>query len=104
MRLESIMQLMEQSGHWRKARVLRTKDCMANLSEADRLVRLARLGLKISRASYYLYLASAHAFVAGALSVKKTAKLPDADILKSSGACLIEVATSYIARLQSGPV
>ncbi|KAB7767611.1 hypothetical protein [Xanthomonas maliensis] len=68
MRVESIVQCMEQTGRWKEARVLRTEYCMASLSEADRLARMARLGLKISRASYYAYLASAHAFVAGALS------------------------------------
>ncbi|MBB3759230.1 hypothetical protein [Xanthomonas arboricola] len=68
MRVESIVQCMERTGRWKEARVLRTEYCMASLSEADRLARMARLGLKISRASYYAYLASAHAFVAGALS------------------------------------
>lgn len=75
MRLESIVQRMEQSGRWKEARVLRTEYCMAGLSEADRLARLARLGLRISRASYYSYLASAHAFVAGALSVGQDIKV-----------------------------
>ena len=48
---------------------------MASLSESDRLARMARLGIKISRATYYSYLSSAHAYVAGALhfSAKKVA-------------------------------
>lgn len=75
MRLESIVQRMEQSGRWKEARVLRTEYCMASLSEADRLARLARLGLKISRASYYAYLGSAHAFVAGALLFAVTSEV-----------------------------
>ncbi|RWU12449.1 hypothetical protein [Xanthomonas phaseoli] len=68
MRVESIVQCMERTGRWKEARVLRTEYCLAGMSEGDRLARMARLGLRISRASYYAYLASAHAFVAGALS------------------------------------
>lgn len=68
MRVESIVQYMERTGRWKEARVLRAEYCMGKLSEADRLARMSRLGLKISRASYYAYLASAHAFVAGALT------------------------------------
>ncbi|MEA9739314.1 hypothetical protein VDF74_10035 [Xanthomonas campestris pv. raphani] len=75
MRLEYIVQVMEQSGRWKEARVLRTEYCMASLSEADRLAHLARLGLKISRASCNLYLASAHAFVAGASSIEQKSKV-----------------------------
>lgn len=67
MRVESIVQCMESTGRWKEARVLRAEYCMGKLSESDRLSRMSRLGLKISRASYYSYLASAHAFVAGAL-------------------------------------
>ncbi|WP_267116481.1 hypothetical protein [Xanthomonas sacchari] len=66
-RVESIVRGMERSGRWKEARVLRTEYFLAGLTESDRLARMARLGLKISRASYYAYLASAHAFVAGAL-------------------------------------
>ncbi|MBB3843558.1 hypothetical protein FHT13_001121 [Xanthomonas arboricola] len=64
---------MERTGRWKEARVLRAEHCMGKLSEADRLARMSRLGLKISRASYYSYsyLAVAHAFVAGALTFSK---------------------------------
>ena len=68
MRVESVVQRMEATGRWKEARVLRTEYFMAALPEADRLARLARMGLKISRASYYAYLASARAFAEGALS------------------------------------
>ena len=66
--LESIVQTMEQSGRWKQARVLRAEYFMASLSEPVRLTKLRRLGLPISRASYYVYLRDAHTFVAGALS------------------------------------
>lgn len=66
--LERIVQTMEQSGRWKEARVLRAEYFMAELSEPVRLTRLRRLGLPVSRTSYYVYLAAARAFVAGALS------------------------------------
>lgn len=67
MRVESIVQRMAQTGRWKEARVLRTEFYMANLPETDKLACLARMGTSISRASYYAYLASAKAFVEGAL-------------------------------------
>lgn len=67
--LERIVQTMEQSGRWKEARVLRAEYFLAAKPEAVRLAGLRRLGLSISRASYYIYLDAAHAFVAGALAV-----------------------------------
>ncbi len=62
MRVEMVGQRMEVIGRWKEVRVLRTEYFMACLAEADRLLRLSRLG------SLRAYLASAHAFVEGALS------------------------------------
>lgn len=67
MRIESIVQRMAQAGRWKEAKVLRTEYFMAGLPEAEKLACLARKGTSISRASYYAYLASAKAFVEGAL-------------------------------------
>jgi hypothetical protein len=66
--LENIVQTMEKSGRWKEARVLRAEYFMATSSEAIRLAKLRRLGLIVSRASYYIYLKSARDFVAGALT------------------------------------
>lgn len=68
--IERIVQTMEASGRWKEARVLRAQYFMPGLPEAMRLARLRRRGLGISRAAYYIYLETAHAFVAGALSVR----------------------------------
>ena len=66
--LERIVQAMEQSGRWKEARVLRAEYFMAALPEPLRLSKLRRLGLALSRASYYIYLDAARAYVSGALS------------------------------------
>jgi hypothetical protein len=66
--LEDIVKAMETSGRWKEARVLRTEYFLASLPEKLRLNQLRRMGLIVSRASYYIYLESARAFVAGALA------------------------------------
>lgn len=66
--VERIVQALEQSGRWKEARVLRAEYFMPGLAEPERISRLKRLGLSISRTSYYVYLDAGHAFVAGALS------------------------------------
>lgn len=66
--LERIVQAMEACGRWKEARVLRAEYFMASSSESARLAKLRRLGLALSRTSYYVYLESARAFVAGALA------------------------------------
>lgn len=66
--IEAIVQAMEQSGRWKEARVLRAECFLAALSEVERIQRLTRLGLPMSRTSYYVFLASARSFVAGALT------------------------------------
>lgn len=66
--IERIVRAMEDCGRWREARVLRAEYYMAGVPEAERLQRLARIGLRMSRTSYYAFLGSARAFVLGALS------------------------------------
>lgn len=65
--VDRILGRMEACGRWKECRVLRTEFLLAGLSEADRLAFLSRLGLRISRASYYAYLSSARAYLDGAL-------------------------------------
>lgn len=66
--IEHIVRRMEQSGRWRESRVLRAEYFMAGLCEAERLHRLSRIGLTMSRTAYYVYLGSARAFVLGAIA------------------------------------
>jgi hypothetical protein len=66
--IEIAVQTMEQTGRWKEARVLRAEYFLAAQPEALRLTRLKRLGLSMSRTSYYVYLDAARAFIAGALS------------------------------------
>jgi hypothetical protein len=66
--IECIVRRMEQSGRWRESRVLRCEYFCVALTESERLQRLRGIGLPMSRTSYYAYLASARAFLAGALS------------------------------------
>ena len=66
--IERIVQAMEQSGRWKEARVLRAEFFMSGLSEAERLERLSRIGVGISRANYYVFLRTALAFMAGAMT------------------------------------
>jgi hypothetical protein len=73
--LERIVQAMEQSGRWKEARVLRAEYFMATLPETVRLAKLRRLGVPVSRTSYYVYLDAARAFVSGALSRRDHATL-----------------------------
>lgn len=66
--IERIVDRMEQLGRWKESRVLRAEYFCAGLTEAERLQRLRRLGLSVSRTSYYVYLDAAGVFVLGALS------------------------------------
>lgn len=72
-RVELIVRRMEAQGRWREARVLRAEYFMEGLSEAERLQRLSRIGVSISRTSYYAYLKSAIAFVEGAYTGESAA-------------------------------
>ena len=65
-RIELVVRRMRKQGRWKEARVLRVECVLEGCPEAERLLRLSRLGLRISRASYYAYLKSAHAFIEGA--------------------------------------
>ncbi|WP_337054076.1 hypothetical protein [Pseudoxanthomonas sp. USHLN014] len=66
-RIEHIVQRLERIGRWKEARVLRAEVFLTDLPEAERLQRLKRIGLTISRAGYYIYLNAACAYVEGAL-------------------------------------
>lgn len=66
--IEDILASMAEDGFVKQARVLRVHYLAPGLSEADRLQRLRREGLSLSRAAYYIYLDAAHAYVSGALS------------------------------------
>ena len=59
--IDRIVQRMVAAGRWKEARVLLVEYAMPDSTEALRLYRLQRLGLSISRASYYTYLDAAHA-------------------------------------------
>lgn len=67
-RVEAVVRRMKRLGRWKEARVLRVEAGHGARPEQERLRRLSRLGLAISRASYYAYLNSAIAFVEGAFS------------------------------------
>lgn len=66
-RVESIVAQLETQGRWKEARVLRAEFFMEGLDESERLRRLDRCGLRISRTSYYTYLNAALAVVEFAL-------------------------------------
>lgn len=66
--IESLVQSMESCGRWKEGRVVRCEYFSAGLAESERLRRLQRLGLPMSRASYYAYLRTAIAYLHGALS------------------------------------
>lgn len=68
--IERIVQLLEFNGRWREGRVLRAEYFLAGLSEDERLTRLRRCGLPMSRATYYTYLRTARTFLLGALCVR----------------------------------
>lgn len=65
--VEAIVRGMEASGWFRHGRVLRCDYYRPNMAIEARLAMMRRIGLPISRAGYYDYLAQAKAFVAGAL-------------------------------------
>lgn len=71
--IERIVRAMEDCGRWREARVLRAEYYLAGVPEAERLQRLARIGLRINRTTYYACLGSAKAFLLGALSQRLAA-------------------------------
>ena len=63
-----ILERMALDGWPKEALVLRVHYLSEALSESERLARVSRKGLPISRAAYYIYLNTAHAYVSAALS------------------------------------
>lgn len=61
--IEMFVREMEACGCWREARVLRAEYYFAGVTEAERIHRLARNGLRISRPSYYVALKAAKVFL-----------------------------------------
>ena len=65
-RVERIVQRLAARGYWKEAQVLRADCFLASLPESERLQRLSRIGLRIGRGSYYIYLKGALLFLEGA--------------------------------------
>lgn len=66
--IEKHVRRMAALGRWKEARVLQVEYSMPGVPEAERIAALTRLGIEISRASYYVYLSAARTFIAGAMS------------------------------------
>ncbi|HVI60117.1 MAG TPA: hypothetical protein VM619_14760 [Luteimonas sp.] len=66
--IAAILERMHADGRWKEVRVLRVHYLAAGLTEGERIQRLRRDGLSVSRAAYYIYLDAAHAYVAGAIA------------------------------------
>ncbi len=66
--IECIVSAMEQQGRYKESRVLRAEYFLQALPETDRLQKLQRIGIPLSRVTYYTYLRTARAFLSGALS------------------------------------
>lgn len=73
--IESIVLRMEHDDLFKPGRVLRCDYFMPRIAMEVRLQRLRAIGLPMSRAGYYDYLAQAKAYVAGALSNLRSAKI-----------------------------
>jgi len=71
--VESAVAAMESGGWHRQGRVLRCDYFMPNASMDMRLRNLRHIGVSLSRASYFDYLAQAKAYIAGALASAKVA-------------------------------
>lgn len=65
--IEDAVQRMERGGWFKQGRVLRCDYFEPNMAIQARLDALRRLGIGVSKAGYYAYLAQAKAFVAGAM-------------------------------------
>lgn len=65
--VETIVRGMEAAGWFRHGRALRCDYYRPNMAIDARLAMMRRIGLPMSRAGYYDYVAQARAFVAGAL-------------------------------------
>ena len=64
---------MEAGGMFKQGRVVRCEYFMLDSAEESKLRNLRAIGLGMSRAGYYNYLAQAHAFLSAALSRKQVA-------------------------------
>lgn len=71
--VEAAVRMMESTGYFRPGRVLRCEYFVPNAPIELRLVNLKKIGISISRAGYYDYLAIAKAFVAGQLTRQEAA-------------------------------
>lgn len=65
--VESAVLQMEASGWFRQGRVLRCDYFLPNISMPERLTNLRRIGISVSRATYYDLLSEAKAYIGGAL-------------------------------------
>ncbi|KRC35099.1 MULTISPECIES: hypothetical protein [unclassified Lysobacter] len=66
--IEAAVRGMDEIGYGRQAHVLRCEYFMPDAHMELRLTNLAQVGVKISRAGYYDYLAIAKAYIAGQLN------------------------------------
>lgn len=66
--VESAVRAMESQGYFRPGRVLRCEYFVRDAPMEMRLTNLRRIGIPVSRAAYYGYLAQAKAYVAGQLA------------------------------------
>ena len=66
-RFNAIIEQLIAAGMDKEYRVLRMHYLAPGLPEPDKLARLAREGMPISRAAYHIYLDRAHCYFAGAL-------------------------------------
>lgn len=66
--VEAAVRMMESTGYFRPGRVLRCEYFITSAPMELRLQNLSRIGISISRAGYYDYLAIGKAFVAGQLT------------------------------------
>ncbi len=66
--VEAAVNQMESEGWYKQGRVLRCDYFLTNIPMESRLKNLDKIGVRISRASYFNLLAEAKAYVAGALA------------------------------------
>lgn len=69
--LQRVLSRMASSGRWKEARVILVEFSMRECSESLKLHRLSRMGIAVSRASYYTYLSTGLAYIEGALELQK---------------------------------
>lgn len=67
LRVQRAVQGLQAIGRWKEARVIAVEYMQPSANEANKLAVLEKLGVNVSRASYYAYLHAAQLFVAGAM-------------------------------------